>query len=89
MGGTAFRRLVQATNLEYVSFEVDVGGVVTAGYDATEVLRRLDGRAPHVHLKDVIVEQAMPGIGQQSVEPEAGDVDFERAARMAREAGAE
>lgn len=89
IGGTAFGRLVQATDPEYVSFEVDVGGIVAAGYEPTEVLRRLNERAPYVHMKDVAVKRAMPGTGQISVEPGTGNVDFERVATVAREVGAE
>lgn len=88
IGGTAFGRLVTATDSEYVSFEVDVGGIVAAGYDPIAVLDRLKGRVPQVHLKDVAVDRAIPGAGQTSVEPGNGDVDFTAAAAAAQEAGA-
>lgn len=89
IGGTAFGRLVQTTDPKYVSFEVDTGGVFSAGYDPSEVLQRLDGRVPYVHLNDVTVDQTMPGTGEISVEPGTGNVDFKKAATTAQEVGAE
>lgn len=89
IGGTAFGQLVTATDPDLVSFEVDVGAITAAGYDPVEVLDRVQGRVPQVHMKDVAVDRGLPGSGQRSVEPGTGDVDFQAAADAARRAGAE
>lgn len=66
-----------------VSFELDVGWAAAGGHDPVELLERLDGRAPLVHLKDTDTARRVP------VEIGNGDIDMEACAHAAREAGAE
>jgi sugar phosphate isomerase/epimerase len=87
---TAFGRLVDATDPEYVSFEVDVGGATAAGQNPRSVLAFTEGRTPLVHLKDTYVSGAHgPPADWTSVDPGTGDVDFEGALAAAESAGAE
>lgn len=87
IGGTAFGRLVTSTDPSAVSFELDIGNVVAAGYDPAEVLERLDGRVSQVHIKDVAIDQSIPGTGNHSVDPGTGDVNIKAAINAARQAG--
>ncbi|WP_247729046.1 sugar phosphate isomerase/epimerase family protein [Halovivax limisalsi] len=66
-----------------LSIELDVGWAVAAGYDPVELLERLDGRVPLVHLKDVDAADGRP------VELGEGDVDPSACAAAARDAGTE
>jgi sugar phosphate isomerase/epimerase len=87
---TGFGRLVDATDPEYVSFEVDVGAAVAAGQDPAAVLAFAEGRTPLVHLKDTVVEgRHGPLADWRSVDPTTGDVAFEPALSAAAAAGAE
>lgn len=86
---TAFGRLVSETNSDVVSFEVDIGAVTAAGRDPVEVLECVDDRLLNVHLKDVASGQGIPGTGQRSVDPGAGEVDFQPAVDAAQRIGAE
>jgi len=87
---TAFGRLVDATDPDYVSFEVDVGGVTAAGQDPRAVLSFAEGRTPLVHLKDTAVDGRCGPLAEwRSVDPTTGDVDFEAVLDAAAEVGAE
>ena len=84
---TGFGRLASECDPAAVSFEIDVGKVIAAERDPDRVLDHLGGRAPLVHLCDVVPDA--DGIGFEHVAPGAGRVDFEAAADAARRAGAE
>ncbi|MFD1515779.1 sugar phosphate isomerase/epimerase family protein [Halomarina rubra] len=87
---TAFGRLVDATDAEYLSFEVDVGAAVAAGQDPAAVLDFAGARTPLVHFKDTAVTgQHGPLADWRSVDPTTGDVDFEATLAAAAAAGAE
>ena len=87
---TAFGRLVDATDPDYVSFEVDVGTAWAAGQDPSEVLEFAGSRTPLVHVKDTVVDGPRgPLASCRSVDPATGDVDFEAALASASDVGAE
>jgi sugar phosphate isomerase/epimerase len=52
-GRSAFELLVEETDPDLVSFELDLGWAQAGGYDPTELLQRYGDRIPLVHLKDV------------------------------------
>src|SRR5205823_616372 len=60
-GTTMFDLLLEETDPELVAFELDVYWLRYAGIDEAELLRRLVGRVPLVHLKDMAAgEQREP-----------------------------
>jgi len=77
--GTAFDALVDQTT---IGFEFDAGWAHAAGQDPVELIRRLDGRVPVVHLKDMTADGEPTALGD-GVVPLQGVVD------AAREAGTE
>lgn len=79
--GPAFDVLVEAIDDE-VGVELDVGWATAAGVDPVEVLDRLEGRVPLVHLKDVDADGAPVELGE-------GVVDLEACIAAAVDAGAE
>jgi sugar phosphate isomerase/epimerase len=81
-GETAYDRLVDEVG-DSVSFELDCGWALVGGRDPVDLLDRLAGRAPLVHLKDVDADHGVP------VEVGNGDLDLEACAAAAREAGAD
>ena len=87
---TAFGRLVDATDPDYVSFEVDVGAATAAGQDPVSVLEFAGSRTPLVHVKDTAVDGPHGPLSDwRSVDPTTGDVDFEAALASASDVGAE
>lgn len=52
-GTTLFDAIVEATDPVVVGLEVDIGWAEYAGVDAAGVIRRLPGRVPLVHVKDM------------------------------------
>lgn len=52
-GVYAFDILVEYTNPEHLFFEIDVAWAAFGGQDPVELLHRLKGRVPAVHLKDL------------------------------------
>ncbi|MWG33197.1 sugar phosphate isomerase/epimerase family protein [Halomarina oriensis] len=87
---TAFGRLVDATDDDYVSFEVDVGAATAAGQDPRDVLSFAEPRTPLVHFKDTTVSDYHgPLADWHSVDPNTGDVDFDAALEAAEDVGAE
>ncbi len=52
-GSTLFAAIVESTDSSLVNLEVDLGWVEYAGVDAASVVRRLPGRVPLVHVKDM------------------------------------
>jgi len=87
-GRRAFDRLIEETN-EEVTFELDVGGAVTAGVDPVTLIETYGDRIPLVHVKDVSVPEPSPAATQQCVPIGTGDVDLETVATAAMEAGVE
>ncbi|MBV0901674.1 sugar phosphate isomerase/epimerase family protein [Haloarcula salina] len=78
-GETAYDRLIDETS---VGFELDAGWARAAGRDPVDLLDRLDGRAPVVHLKDVTAEGEPTALGD-------GVLELEAVVAAAREAGTE
>ncbi|MBX0294789.1 sugar phosphate isomerase/epimerase family protein [Haloarcula nitratireducens] len=74
---TAFDRLIEQTA---VSFELDAGWAQAAGRDPVSLIRKLDGRVPVVHLKDVTADGDPTHLGE-------GVVDLPAVVAAAREAG--
>jgi sugar phosphate isomerase/epimerase len=56
-GSTMFDILLKETDPELVAFEVDVYWVRYAGIDEAKMLRRLAGRVPLVHIKDMAADE--------------------------------
>jgi sugar phosphate isomerase/epimerase len=75
---SAFDQLADETDLD---LELDVGWAAAAGRNPVELLDRLHGRVPLVHLKDAA--------GTTPVELGEGDLDVAECVRAAREAGTE
>jgi len=78
-GETAFDRLVDETS---VGFELDAGWAHAAGRDPVDLLDRLDGRVPVVHLKDVTADGEPTALGD-------GVLALGAVVDAAREAGTE
>lgn len=80
-GTLAFDVLVEALD-NAVGLELDVGWVAAAGADPVDVLERVSGRVPLVHLKDVDSTGAPVDLGE-------GVVDLPGCVAAARSAGTE
>jgi len=94
MGGTTpFQVMIDHTDPKLVGFEVDVFWVSVGGHDPVEMLGKLKGRVPLVHLKDK--EKGTPVVYKESVARTAfkeignGVLDWPRIVRAAHAAGAE
>ncbi|WP_058994658.1 sugar phosphate isomerase/epimerase [Haloarcula sp. CBA1127] len=77
--GTAFDALVDQTT---IGFEFDAGWAHAAGQDPVALIRRLDGRVPVVHLKDMTADGEPTALGD-------GVVPLKAVVDAAREAGTE
>ncbi|MGB9952651.1 sugar phosphate isomerase/epimerase family protein [Haloarcula marismortui] len=75
--GTAFDALVDQTTID---FEFDAGWAHAAGQDPVALLRRLNGRVPVVHLKDMTADGEPTALGD-------GVVPLQAVVDAAREAG--
>jgi sugar phosphate isomerase/epimerase len=69
---TLFDYLVQKTNPEYVSFEMDVLWVLVPGYDPIEYLKKYPKRFKLMHLKD------RPKAGGENVALGTGQIDMKK-----------
>jgi sugar phosphate isomerase/epimerase len=91
--GTLFDVMLDNTNPELVSFEVDLFWVSVAGLDPAAFLGKLSGRAPLVHLKDkadgtpVMFKEAVPKTAFKEVG--AGVMDWPKILRAAASAKVE
>ncbi|KAA9398485.1 sugar phosphate isomerase/epimerase [Haloarcula sp. CBA1130] len=74
--GTAFDALVDQTS---IGFEFDAGWAHAAGQDPVALIRRLDGRVPVVHLKDMTEDGEPTALGE-GVVPLQAVVDAARGA---------
>ncbi|MGH2557661.1 MAG: sugar phosphate isomerase/epimerase family protein [Thermomicrobiales bacterium] len=83
-GTTLFDTLVDSTDPSLVNLEVDLGWVEYAGVDAASVVRRLPGRVPLVHVKDMTA-------GAERVDAPFGEgaIDWDPIFVACREAGVE
>jgi len=77
--GTAFDALVDRTS---IGFEFDAGWAHAAGQDPVALIRRLDGRVPVVHLKDMTEDGDPTALGE-------GVVPLQAVVDAAREVGTE
>ncbi|GCF14907.1 sugar phosphate isomerase [Haloarcula mannanilytica] len=77
--GTAFDALIDQTS---IGIEFDAGWAHAAGQDPVALLRRLDGRVPVVHLKDMTEDGEPTALGE-------GVVPLQAVVDAAREAGTE
>lgn len=75
---SAFEILAQETDLQ---FELDLGWAAAAGHDPTDLLSRLTGRVPLVHLKDTA--------DSESVELGEGILDLDACVQASRKSGAD
>jgi sugar phosphate isomerase/epimerase len=74
--GTTPLKVFDETLNEEVIFEIDVGWVLTAGYDPAEVIKQYTGRTELIHMKDM-ENGEFREIGE-------GAVDMRQVARVAR-----
>jgi len=83
-GRPVYWLLVELTDPRYVHFQPDVYWVKYAGHDPVEVIERLRGRCPLVHLKDMKDERTreMAEIGE-------GIMDFAKVVEAGSKAGVE
>ena len=83
-GRPVYWLLVELTDPRYVYFEPDVYWIKYAGHDPVEVIERLRGRCPLVHLKDMKDERTreMAEIGE-------GVIDFAKIVEAGSRAGVE
>lgn len=84
---TGFGRLLERTPAE-LTFEIDVGWVVAAGYDPASVFELLGERLVLVHISDVAVARRFPKT-YRSTSPGEGIVDLAGAVAAARGTDAE
>lgn len=84
---TGFGRLLERTS-PGLTFEIDVGWVVAAGYDPTSVFELLGDRLVSVHVSDVAIARRFPRT-YRSTSPGEGIVDLSGAVAAARETDAE
>lgn len=59
-GARAFDLLCDLLDPECVQFEIDCGWAAFAGEDPAELLRRLQGRVPAIHVKDFVAARTDP-----------------------------
>lgn len=89
--GTFFDYIVQNTNPEYVSFELDILWAVHPGQDPAQLLRKYGKRFKLMHLKDL--RQGVKGdfTGSTSVENDValgtGQIDIPAVLKAAKKAG--
>ena len=83
-GRPVYWLLVELTDPRYVYFQPDVYWIKYAGHDPVEVIERLRGRCPLVHLKDMRDERTreMAEIGE-------GVIDFAKIVEAGSRAGVE
>ncbi|MFO7927214.1 MAG: sugar phosphate isomerase/epimerase family protein [Halobacteriota archaeon] len=84
---TGFGRLLERTP-DALTFEIDVGWVVAAGYDPRSVFELVGDRLASVHISDVAVSSRFPK-AYVSASPGEGIVDLAGAVAAARETDAE
>lgn len=87
-GQCAFDALVEQTDAA-VSFELDVGGAVTAGVDPVALVERYGDRIDMIHLKDVSVSHPSTDTSQRCVPIGTGDVDLSGVVSASKTAGVE
>ena len=84
-GVTYFEKLINAFPSDLVGITLDTYWVQVGGGDPSAWLRRLAGRVPCVHLKDLVIvgtEQRMAPVG-------SGNLDFDSILSAAEDAGTE
>ena len=92
-GTTGFQVLVDNTDKKLVGLELDVFWVSVAGHDPVEILQKLTGRVPLVHLKDkasgtaVMYKESVPRTAFQEVGH--GVLDWPKVLRAAEAAEVE
>lgn len=69
--------ILDNTDPELVSMELDVGWVAKAGLNPADVLRKNPGRFALLHVKDIDPERTETGMGEEFVAPGEGILDFE------------
>jgi sugar phosphate isomerase/epimerase len=91
--GTLFDTLAGATDPALVAFQVDVFHAFNGGADPTRLIKRLTGRVPSLHLKDLQkgrpVKAGSPGAEAEADVPVGtGQIDWPAVLRAAIDAGA-
>ena len=92
-GTTLFQVLADNTDKKLVNFELDLFWVSVAGNDPVEMLHKMNGRVPLVHLKDKA--EGTPVLYKESVEKTAfkevgsGVLDWKKVLSAAHSAGVE
>lgn len=92
-GTTGFQVMMDRLDKKFCNFELDVFWVSVAGHDPVELLKKLSGRVPLVHLKDKAA--GTPVMYKESVEKTAfkevgnGTLDWPKILQAASAAGAQ
>jgi len=90
-GTTPFQVMLDSTDKEYVGIEMDAFWVSVAGHDPVEMLGKLSGRVPLVHLKDkdpataVMYKESVPRTAFKEVGH--GNLDWSKVLAAADKAG--
>ncbi len=90
-GSTPFQVLIERTDKKLVGIELDLFWVSVAGHDPSELLGKISGRVPLIHLKDKA--QGTPVMHKESVDRSAfkevghGVIDWPKVLRAAESAG--
>ena len=84
---TGFDSLMEHTDPELVSIEMDVGWVVAAGRDPVEILRRHPDRVRLIHVKDLKAAPPNTELSMESTTVGAGSIDWKRLLAAANAAG--
>lgn len=74
---TPYDLILDNTDPELVSMELDVGWVVKAGFDPVELLNKYPGRFSLCHLKDIDPDRPETGMGEEFVAPGDGTLKFD------------
>ncbi len=93
-GKSGFEILVENTDPELVAFELDVFWASAAGCDPVQWIRRLKGRIPVIHYKDLAIDCASETVGLGEVprmfaEIGQGNLNWQAITEASREAGVE
>jgi sugar phosphate isomerase/epimerase len=91
--GTLFDVLIEATDPSLVSFEIDVFWAKAGGTDPAQLIGRLKGRTPFLHVKDMkkgltLAPGSSRAPGETNVALGTGQIDWPAVFRAAEQAGA-
>lgn len=86
-GKTALELLIEYTDPDLVSFEIDVGWIAAAGADPAAFIRRHGGRIAQLHLKDLAGTPPNLNLRMNPADVGSGVIDWRDVLDAAAEAG--